>query len=547
LHLCFQLGTIATFNPSQTIQDPALKSVIEQRVAQLLNSDIRKVLQQRRVGLEKESLRVAVDGGIAQTPHPTGLGSALTHPSITTDYSEALLEFVTPPFQHFRETLDFLDDTHRYVYSQLDNEVLWASSMPCVVEGDASIPIAQYGSSNAGLMKTAYRRGLGHRYGRMMQAIAGVHFNYSYPEEFWKLYQSVLGDTGDLQTFISESYIGMVRNLQRFGWLVPYLFGASPAICASFLGAQPTSLEKWREFSYYAPYATSLRMGDIGYQNDKGGEASIKVDYNSLQGYVESLQAAISNPYPEYAEIEMIRDGKWQQLNCNRLQIENEYYSSVRPKQILQGEEKPTLALARRGVAYIELRSLDVNAYEPLGISEEHMRFLESFLLFSLLTPSAPYDDAELAAIKHNINEVAVRGRDPQLKLRRDGGEVLLRDWAGEIFEQMTAGCDLLDKDSSVHNYCDALQRQRAKITDPDLTPSARMLAEMDQQGEEFYHFAMRMSRQHQQWFADRPLDEGKRLNFEKLARESIAKQQSIEAENEIPFANFLQNYFAQT
>ena len=523
-----------------------MKSVIEQRVAQLLNSDIRKVLQQRKVGLEKESLRVAVDGGIAQTPHPTVLGAALTHPSITTDYSEALLEFVTPPFQHFCETLDFLDDTHRYVYSQLDSEVLWASSMPCVVEGDASIPIAQYGSSNAGLMKTAYRRGLGHRYGRMMQAIAGVHFNYSYPDEFWKLYQSVIGDTGDLQTFISNSYIGMVRNLQRFGWLVPYLFGASPAICASFLGAQQTSLQKWRKFSYYAPYATSLRMGDIGYQNDKGGEASIKVDYNSLQGYTDSLQKAISTPYPEYAEIDMVRDGEWQQLNSNRLQIENEYYSSVRPKQILQGEEKPTLALARRGVAYLELRSLDVNAYEPLGISEEHMRFLESFLLFSLLTPSAPYDDAELAAIKYNINEVAVRGRDPHLKLRRDGGEVLLRDWANEIFEQISAGCDLLDKDTNVHYYCDALQQQRAKITDPDRTPSARMLAEMDQQGEEFYHFAMRMSRQHQQWFAGRPLDEAKRQQFEKLARESIEKQHAIEAADKIPFEKFLQNYFAQ-
>ncbi len=523
-----------------------MKSVIEQRVAQLLNSDIRKVLQQRKVGLEKESLRVAIDGGIAQTPHPTVLGAALTHPSITTDYSEALLEFVTPPFQHFCETLDFLDDTHRYVYSQLDNEVLWASSMPCVVDGDASIPIAQYGSSNAGLMKTAYRRGLGHRYGRMMQAIAGVHFNYSYPDEFWKLYQSVIGDTGDLQTFISTSYIGMVRNLQRFGWLVPYLFGASPAICASFLGSQPTSLQKWRKFSYYAPYATSLRMGDIGYQNDKGGEASIKVDYNSLKGYTDSLQTAISTPYPEYAEIDMVRDGQWQQLNSNRLQIENEYYSSVRPKQILQGEEKPTLALARRGVAYLELRSLDVNAYEPLGISQEHMRFLESFLLFSLLTPSAPYDDAELAAIKYNINEVAIRGRDPQLKLRRDGGEVLLRDWANEIFEQMSAGCDLLDKDNTVHSYCDALQQQRAKINDPDRTPSARMLAEMDQQGEEFYHFAMRKSREHQQWFADRPLDEAKHQQFEKLARESIAKQHAIEAADKIPFEDFLQNYFAQ-
>ncbi|MCP4471121.1 MAG: glutamate--cysteine ligase [Gammaproteobacteria bacterium] len=524
-----------------------MKSVIEQRVAQLLDSDIRMVLQHRQVGLEKESLRVAVDGGIAQTPHPPVLGSALTHPSITTDYSEALLEFVTPPFQHFCDTLGFLDDTHRYVYGQLDNEILWASSMPCVVDGDADIPIAQYGSSNAGLMKTAYRRGLGHRYGRMMQAIAGVHFNYSYPEAFWELLQSVVGDQGDLQTYISESYIGMVRNLQRFGWLVPYLFGASPVICASFLGACPTSLQKWREFSYYAPYATSLRMGDIGYQNDKEGEAGIRVNYNSLQGYVDSLQAAISTPYPEYAKIELVRDGEWQQLNSNLLQIENEYYSSVRPKQILQGEEKPSLALARRGVAYLELRSLDVNAYEPLGISEEQMRFLESFLLFSLLVPSAPYDDFELDAIKYNINAVAERGRDPQLKLRRNGGEVLLRDWAHEIFEQMSAGCDLLDQDSSVHCYCDALQQQRAKITDPDRTPSARMLAEMDQNGEEYYHFALRMSRQHQQWFAERPLDDAKRRRFETLARESIEKQRAIEAADKVSFEAFLQDYFAQS
>lgn len=524
-----------------------MKSVIEQRVAQLLDSDIRKVLQQRQVGLEKESLRVAADGGIAQTAHPARLGAALTHPSITTDYSEALLELVTPPFQHFSDTLDFLDDTHRYVYSQLDNEFLWASSMPCVVDGDASIPIADYGSSNAGRMKTVYRRGLGHRYGRMMQVIAGVHFNYSYPESFWRLMQSVVGDKGDLQTFISESYIGMVRNLQRFGWLVPYLFGASPAICASFLGSNPTSLQKWRQHSFYAPYATSLRMGDIGYQNDKGGESSIKVNYNSLQGYVDSLQAAISTPYAEYAAIEMNRDGERQQLNSNRLQIENEYYSSVRPKQILKGEEKPTLALSRRGVAYIELRSLDVNAYEPLGISEEQMRFLESFLLFSLLTPSDPYDDSELIAIKYNLNEVALRGRDPQLKLRRNGEEVLLRDWANEIFEQMSAGCDLLDKDTKVHCYCDALQQQWAKIADPDLTPSARMLAEMDQNGEEYYEFALRKSRQHQQWFNERPLDDAKRQQFERLARESLAKQKVIETADDIPFETFLKNYFAQS
>ncbi len=523
-----------------------MKPVIEKRVAQLLSSDIKEVLRGRKVGLEKESLRVATGGGIAQTPHPVELGSALTHPNITTDFSEALMEFVTPPFHHFSETLQFLDDTHRYVYSKLDNEILWVTSMPCVVEGDASIPIAQYGSSNAAQMKTAYRRGLGHRYGRMMQAIAGVHFNYSYPDEFWRLYQSLLGDEHEPQSFISESYIAMVRNLQRNGWLLPYLFGASPAICASFLGAQPTSLKKWFKHSYYAPYATSLRVGDIGYQNSKEGDAGIKVNYNSLQGYVDSLAHAISTPYPEYKKIPLVRNGEWQQLNTNILQIENEYYSGVRPKQILQGEEKPSLALARRGVAYIELRSLDVNAYEPLGISEEQMRFLESFLLFNLLSPSEPYTDVELAEIKHNTNAVAERGRDPKLKLKRAGGEILLRDWANEIFDQISSVCELLDKGAEGSTCFSALQQQRAKIADPDLTPSARMLAEMAERKEEFYHFALRMSKQHQQWFAKRPLEVDMLASSEAIARASIEKQREIERADEVPFATFLQNYFAQ-
>ena len=520
---------------------------IEKRVAQLLTSDVREALRGRKVGLEKESLRVAVGGSIAQTPHPTGLGSPLTHPNITTDYSEALMELVTAPFNRFSDTLEFLDDTHRFVYSKLDNEILWATSMPCVVEGDASIPLARYGSSNAAQMKTAYRRGLGHRYGRMMQAIAGVHFNYSYPEEFWNLYQSLLGDQSDRSSFIDEAYMGMIRNLQRFGWLVPYLFGASPAICASFLGASQTSLKKWFKYSYYAPYATSLRVGDIGYQNSKEGDAGIKVGYNSLQEYIGGLSDAISTPYPEYESIGLERDGIWQQLNSNILQIENEHYSSVRPKQILQGEEKPTLALARRGVAYIELRSLDINVYEPLGINDEQMRFLESFLLFSLLIPSAPSGEAEQLENKHNTNIVAERGRDPELKLKRGGKDIYLRDWANEIFDQMSLGCELLDKGAEMLVYCSALQKQRAKISDPDLTPSARVLDEMSNNHEEFYHFALRKSQQHQQWFTERPLEPERQKAFEQAAVDSLSRQKAIETADNVTFETFLKNYFAQS
>ena len=524
-----------------------MNPVIENIVAQLLSSSEGQVLKGRKVGLEKESLRVSGEGSISQTPHPSGLGSALTHPSVTTDYSEALLELVTPPFTRFSETLQFLDDTHRYVYSQLDKEILWASSMPCVVNGDASIPLAEFGTSNAATMKTAYRRGLGHRYGRVMQAIAGVHYNYSFPKEFWTLYQSLLGDKRDSQTFISESYMGMVRNLQRYGWLVPYLFGASPAICGSFLNSKPTTLERLHEHSYYGPYATSLRVGDIGYQNNKEGEAGIKVNYNSLQDYISCLTHAISTPCSDYDKFGLSVDGEWQQLNLNILQIENEHYSSVRPKQILQGNEKPTIALAKRGIEYIELRSLDVNPYEPLGINDEQMRFLESFLLYSLLLPSPPFEEKEQAEINHNINAVALSGRDPELKLKRLGENVLLRDWAREIFDDMSFGCELLDRSNESPVYCSSLQQQNDKIDNPDLTPSGKVLAEMIENKEEYFDFALRKSMEHQAWFASRPLDSEKRSEFEKQAVASIDKQHKIEQSDDVSFETFLTQYFKQT
>ena len=525
-----------------------MNTTIEKKVALLLANDLQKKLKGRKVGLEKESLRVAIDGGIAQTPHPVGLGSAFTHANITTDYSEALMELVTPPYEHFSETLAMLDDTHRYVYSQLDNEILWATSMPCVVAGDASIPLAQYGSSNAAQMKTVYRRGLGHRYGRVMQAISGVHYNYSYSESFWNEYQQLIGDKQPRQAFISTCYMDMLRNLQRYGWLVPYLFGVSPAICRSFLGDVETSLTKLFDHSYYGPYATSLRVGDIGYQNSKEDEAGIKINFNNLQTYIDSLSYAISTPCPDYEHIGLVSsNGEWQQLNQNILQIENEHYSSVRPKQILQGMEKPTVALAKRGVAYIELRSLDVNPYEPLGINDEQMRFLESFLLFSLLLPSEPYADNEQTDIKYNLNSVAQRGRNPELKLRKAGKEILLRDWAHEIFDLMSLGCDLLDKDADHRVYCSALQQQREKIDDPDRTPSARLLAEMMENGEEFFEFSLRMSKQHQKWFSSRPLSAERQAQFEAMAKTSLERQLEIERSDRISFEQFMTNYFEQS
>jgi len=506
-----------------------------------------RLLSANQIGLEKESLRVNASGGLAQSRHPKALGSPLTHPYITTDYSEALSEFITPPFARINDALEFLQNTQKFVYQNLEDEILWATSMPCVVAGESSIPLAHYGSSNAGTMKTVYRRGLGHRYGRVMQVIAGVHFNLSIAEPFWPVLQEVEGSQGELQDFINQRYFDLIRNSQRMGWLVPYLFGASPAVCKSFLSERSSTLADFDESTYYEPYATSLRMGDIGYQNNKENETGIKACYKNIDSYIKSLTCAITTPYAGYEKFGLLVDGKYQQLNSNILQIENEYYSTIRPKQLLQGNEKPTIALKKRGVKYVELRSLDVNAYDPLGMNESQLYFLEAFMLFCLLHESPVIDVSERKEIDHNEMLTAHRGRMPGLKLLRNGKNYALKEWAMEIMQEMNGVCELLDVDNPHKPYTASLNKQKERIAHPDMTPSARMLDDMRQDQESFHRFAERMSKKHCHYFKNLHLNAEQEQFFHNEAERSIQKQLAMEAADQMSFEEYLTEYFNQT
>ena len=502
-----------------------------------------------RIGLEKECLRVDENGTLSQKSHPASLGSALTNPFITTDFSEALLELITPPKKSVSAALECLQKIHQFVYSQLKNESLWHASMPCVVSGEDGIPIAEYGSSNSGMMKTVYRRGLGHRYGKMMQAIAGVHFNYSLKKDFWPYYQTLLKQENiPLQEFISEHYFCLIRNMQRYGWLVYYLFGASPAICKSFLSGQPNKLEKYDSNTYYLPYATTLRMGDIGYTNKKENETGVQACYDSLPSYIECLTKAIETPCAEYEKIGIKVDGEYRQLNANILQIENEYYSTIRPKQPLVKNEKPIHALAQRGVQYIELRSLDLNLYEPLGVSGTQLYFLEAFMLFCLLQDSPLIDKIERKSINDNESKVAHEGRDPSLKLVHKKKQLTsLQSWGRELLTEMQVICDVLDEQKSTTNYSEALQHQLSAIEDSSLTPSARVLEDMRGNQECFFEFANRISNQHEKRLCKSNLSENDMNFFQNHVRQSLEKQGQIETSDTQTFDQFLQNYFANT
>lgn len=495
-------------------------------------------------GLEKESLRIRRDGTLAQTPHPKTWGSALTHPYITTDYSEALSELITPAFSHNSEVAEFLEQTHQFIYQALTpEELLWTASMPCVIKDDQSVPIAVFGHSNIGRMKHVYRIGLDYRYGRRMQAIAGVHFNYSLPKEFWPAFQGVEKDPGSQRDFVDRSYFALVRNFRRLGWLVPLLFGCSPIVGSSFLAGRTARFKIFDPQSHYLPYATSLRMSDIGYKNKN--QAALHVSYDNLDDYVASLAKAISTPYPEY-EVIGLYDGEQRiQLSTSVLQLENEFYSYIRPKRTIQSGEKPSTALRERGVEYVEMRALDISAFNSTGVAIEHMHFLEAFLLLCLLAESLPIVAEELWAIEYNELTIALRGREPGLRLIQGGRRVAVSEWAAEIFHAMEPICEILDRESPDKPYRAALVQQRAALIDMSLLPSSRMLQALRASQHTFYDFTLSQSQTYADGFRHSALAPTVDDQFKTIAEESWSSQRQIEASDTLSFEDYLARYFA--
>ena len=518
--------------------------LFERRLSALINAGEPRILQGGKKGVEKESLRVTSAGLLAQTQHPPSLGSALTNEHITTDYSEALIELVTPPFTTSWELLQYLLDLHQFIYRHLGDELLWATSMPGAIERDEDIPIARYGSSHIGRMKSIYREGLGLRYGRMMQAISGVHFNYSFPLPFWEAYAHVRQSRRADADFISASYFDLLRSYRRCGWIVLYLFGVSPVVCKSFLAGRDLQLKSYTSDTQYEPYATSLRMSDVGYRNRN--QAGVAVSVNSLQDYVRDLTRAMTTPHPPYEALGVRVNGEYRQLNANLLQIENEYYSFIRPKRVARSGERPTKALLRGGVEYVEVRALDVSAFDPVGVNQNKLRFLEAFLVLCLLKDSPPIGEPEQAALDANHVTVARRGREPGLMLWRDGRDVSLRAWAGELLDSMLGICELLDHGDPERPYSQALATQAAKLEDVALTPSARLMAELASTGESFFDLALRMSRTHKAYCLDLYPPNNERLaELAAQAEESLARQRAIESSDHGTFEEYLSHYFA--
>lgn len=479
-----------------------------------------------RRGIEKESLRAKPTGALALTPHPVALGSALTHPHITTDYCESQLELITGVHAGVQDCLDELKQLHQVTLQVLDqsDEMMWVSSMPCGLPTDETIPLGRYGSSNIGRAKSVYRMGLGHRYGRRMQTISGIHYNWSLP------------DVSNAQ------YFGLIRNFRRHLFLLLYLYGASPALCSSFVEGRTHSLAPLRQGSLHLPYATSLRMGRLGYKSD--AQASLAVSYNDMQGYGASLEDALTRPYPAYEKIGIQNiGGEYNQLATTLLQIENEFYGSIRPKRVIKSGERPLHALRERGVEYIEVRCMDLDPFEPLGIAAPTLRFLDAFLLHCLHSDSPADTPDEISALARNQHKVAERGREPGLKLERGGDEVCLKDWGLALVQDIRPYAKALDAAHGVNDYSAAVDQAQARMEDAGLTPSARVLAVTAQHENSFVQFVRAQSIGIRQALLSQPLSDEVKQQYAQQAADSIVEQKRIEAADTLPFEAFRQQY----
>ena len=522
-----------------------------ERLIVLQDQAVAQTLTGIRHGIERETLRINPDGGLAQSPHQEALGAALTHEFITTDFSESLLEFITPPEVSVQKTIGQLNDVHKFAVSNIGDERLWPMSMPCFIENQDAIPIANFGSSNVGKMKTLYRVGLKNRYGSMMQAISGVHFNFSLPDEFWQQWLEKTSveksDEKANKDTISAAYFALIRNYRRFCWLIPYLYGASPAVCGSFIKGKKTDLpfEKLGSGTYYLPYATSLRMSDLGYTNS--AQSGLNICYNQIDSYIASLKAAINQPSASFQKYTGNKEGNQQQLNANVLQIENELYSPIRPKQPTQSLEKPSEALDKRGVSYVEVRALDVNPFSAIGIEENQFYFLDVFLLYCVVKPSAMMDASQYHETEINLSAVVDHGRDPELMLLNMQQSIGLSTWALQMFSEMQEVALILDNANSTTHYSVALELEKQKILDPSLTPSAKILERLVSQQCDNGTFGLVLAEDYKQQLIDSDYEF---MNAEVLAehaRLSIDKQRIIEQQDNISFDDFLSSYFADT
>ena len=481
-------------------------------------------------GIERETLRVNLDGSLANTLHASSLGHKLTNDSVTVDFSENLLELITTPMKSVDEVLGDLTRLSAFTLQNISqDEIILNTSMPLSASED-DIKEADFGTSNSGMMKQTYRKGLSARYGKIMQIISGIHYNFSFDEEL------VLRKSKELGLSKSGVYFGVINNYFEYMWLLPYLFGASPICAKTSVKNKPYYLQDLDDEFYVGEYATSLRMSNLGYTSP--AQNGLNISYGDVKSYVKNLIGATAKKFPSYAKIGLyIQDEERIQLNENILQIENEYYSPVRPKQIAKRCERPACALLNRGVEYMEVRVLDVDPFSSNGISKNTALFVEVMLLTCFDNKFNDYSQEKVTIAKQNLTTVAIEGRKPALNiLKTNGQKVELKAYALELFANIEHVAKQMGQE-----YLGAVLAEKQKVLDSTKTPSAKLIKLAKEHG--YKNTVLDISKKVSKEFRDYKLSESDDV-FKLKAKESIGVEKSLSSNDKISLAEYIDAYY---
>ena len=492
------------------------------------------------VGIEKEALRTDYKGFLSKKKHPECLGSTLTNKNITTDFSEAQIELVSDTYNSVDKLVSNLDHLHNIVYSCLENEYLWPYSMPSKLPKDSDIPIAQFGKSNIGVAKNVYRKGLVLRYGAKMQMISGIHFNFS----FSPLVINKLFDSNKVK-YMSKEYLNLIRNYKNFSWLITYLFGFSPICNKDFLSGRYNNLKEFSEECFYIPSGLSIRQGPLGYQSNL--QNSIMIDHNSLKNYIEGMKKALTDNYPPYEKIGIFHNDQPIQLSTSLLQIENEYYSSIRPKQPIKTGERPLVALKERGIKYVEVRGIDINPFSPIGITKEQIYFLQVFLSWCFCKKSEKESSQSIINNNNNMNLVSQFGLDDNLKINNGVDLVSINEISTRIFDDLIKIAQILDTKDEKKSYQTSVLNHLKKVQNKKSHESTILKQKIEKEfnGSSEKLFLSLASDYKNYFLNELHIDSKLIKNYEKIAKESLDEfEKSNISDGE--FINFLKKYNSQ-
>lgn len=390
-----------------------------------------------KFGIEREGLRVRQDGTLTDTKHPAIFGPKSDNPYITTDFSESQVEVVTPPYESVHRAYEVLESLVDIVNNEIreSGELIWPASMPCIAPDD--VPVAEYGEEFRD--EYLYRLGLIGKYGGLKQLLTGIHFNFSFSDEFIDKLHELIDPDISLQDFKDKLYLKMARNYLRYRWLIIYLTGSSAAMHESYDCYKEELVTHEDKDTIIVKNGPSLRNSSCGYKN----QVNLFPRYTSIDEYVEDVQ--------DYVDSGVLQKAK-------------ELYTQIRLKTGKQGDILKSLK--EDGVQYLEIRTIDLNVFDKAGVNIKDLEFLQLFMIYMMLLdePDTPNEIWQEEALE-NENLVAVSGLLPGLELSKEGKKITVQKWGNEIID----GIEHMAKELGL-GFRDVLYEMRARVDNPDIT-----------------------------------------------------------------------------